>query len=120
VNPLLPFFVTGLRFRYPHAHNLFLQVGVDMGLPGLVALAGAVRISLPGCVAGIGGQGGRGGHKVRPYMAGRGAGLLCSQVALAVHGLLDAATWGTRPAIIVWALWGMAMAACNLQARLSK
>jgi putative inorganic carbon (HCO3(-)) transporter len=37
--------------------------------------------------------------------------LLCSQVALVVHGLTDAVTWGmVRPAPLVWALWGLAMA----------
>ena len=40
-----------------------------------------------------------------------GAGLLASQAALVVHGLTDAATWGTRPAVAVWAVWGLAMAA---------
>jgi hypothetical protein len=53
-------------------------------------------------------------------MAGLGAGLLCSQIALVVHGLLDATTWGARPALIVWALWGIGMAAVNLQARRSE
>jgi putative inorganic carbon (HCO3(-)) transporter len=44
-------------------------------------------------------------------MAGLGAGVLASQAALVAHGLTDAATWGTRPAVVVWAIWGLAMAA---------
>jgi hypothetical protein len=40
-----------------------------------------------------------------------GAGLLASQAALVVHGLTDAVTWGTRPAVVVWVMWGLAMAA---------
>jgi hypothetical protein len=40
--------------------------------------------------------------------------LLGSQVALVVHGLTDAVTWGTRPAVVVWAVWGVAMASWNL------
>jgi hypothetical protein len=51
------------------------------------------------------------------WLAGLGAGLLASQVALAVHGLTDAVTWGTRPAVLVWAVWGLAMAAWNLRER---
>ena len=39
-----------------------------------------------------------------------GAGLLASQAALVVHGLTDAATWGTRPAVVVWVVWGLTMA----------
>ncbi len=45
--------------------------------------------------------------------AGLGAGLLCSQLALAVHGITDAVTWGmVRPAPFVWAIWGLAVAGC--------
>ena len=53
------------------------------------------------------------------WLSGVGAGLLCSQVALAAHGLVDAVTWGmVRPAPLVWALWGITAAALlNLQAR---
>ena len=39
--------------------------------------------------------------------------MLYSQVALIVHGLIDATLWGTRPAVLTWALWGLAMAAWN-------
>ena len=35
------------------------------------------------------------------------------QVALIVHGLIDATLWGTRPAVLTWAVWGLAMAAWN-------
>ena len=45
------------------------------------------------------------------WQAGFGAGLLCSQIGMIVHGLTDAVTWGTRPAVVVWAIWGLAMAA---------
>ena len=44
------------------------------------------------------------------WLAGIGAGLLGSQTALAVHGLTDAVTWGTRPALVVWVMWGLAIA----------
>jgi putative inorganic carbon (HCO3(-)) transporter len=37
---------------------------------------------------------------------------LGSQLALAVHGITDAVTWGmVRPAPLIWALWGLAIAA---------
>ena len=46
------------------------------------------------------------------WVAGIGAGLLGSQIALVVHGLTDAVTWGmVRPAPIVWGLWGITIAA---------
>ncbi len=121
-NAMYPFFLAGPDAEIPHAHNLFLQVGVDLGLPGLVAW---LALFLLVCVAAWrvyrwgqaedkleeGTAGKR--HADRCIMAGLGAGLLASQVALLMHGLLDAATWGTRPAVLVWALWGLAMAARN-------
>jgi putative inorganic carbon (HCO3(-)) transporter len=113
-NVLYPFFLAGPDADIPHAHNLFLQVAVDLGLPGLVAWLAifllvcwsAWRVYRRGWAVG---QSGR-----LPCLAGLGAGLLGSQVALVVHGLTDAVTWGTRPAVVVWAAWGVAMASWNL------
>ena len=100
---LYPFFL----FRpgtIEHAHNLYLQVAADLGIPGLVAWLAAL--------------GGMTGASWRLYLAGRrnedllvsglGAGLFCSQIALIIHGLTDAVTWGmVRPAPLVWAIWGV-------------
>jgi putative inorganic carbon (HCO3(-)) transporter len=102
---LYPFFTTSRAI--PHAHNLFLQVAVDLGLPGLVAWLGIWLIATLaswqvyryGCSL---------GHW---EVSGLGAGLFCSQLALAAHGLVDAVTWGAvRPAVIPWALWACSMA----------
>ncbi|MEJ2734248.1 MAG: DUF4012 domain-containing protein [Anaerolineae bacterium] len=90
-----------------HAHNLFLQVAVDLGLPGLVAwlsililvVAVSWRVYHLGRVTGD------------SWLAGLGAGLICSQIALAVHGIVNVSVWGEiRAAPIVWAVWGLAMA----------
>lgn len=102
---MYPFFDP--RLNIPHAHNVFLQVAVDLGIPGLIAwlaigmsvMATSWRvyrnaISMPD-----------------RQMAGYGAGLLCSQVALLIHGFTDAVTWGmVRPAVVPWVLWGLSVA----------
>jgi hypothetical protein len=49
-----------------------------------------------------------------------GAAVLCIMAAMGVHGLLDAVTWDTRPAIIVWGIWGLTAAEWNIQKRLSE
>jgi len=107
---LYPFFLASPG-QIPHAHNLFLQVAVDLGIPGLIAwlailvlvITTAWQVYRHGRTVGDG------------WVAGLGAGLLCSQVALAVHGLTDAVTWGmVRPAPIVWGLWGLAVAGWNV------
>lgn len=107
---IFPFFLVA-RGSVPHTHNLYLQLAVDLGLPGLIAWLAifmtAVFISWKVYSYGR--------YKHNFWVAGLGAGLLCSQLALAVHGLTDAVTWGmVRPAPLVWALWGTIMAAGNL------
>ena len=104
---LYPFFLAGPDAEIPDAHNLFLQVGVDLGLPGLIAWL-ALLILVVWASWRVYWRG-RAANDLR--LAGLGAGLLASQAALVVHGLTDAATWGSRPAVIVWAIWGLAMAA---------
>jgi putative inorganic carbon (HCO3(-)) transporter len=96
---------------FTHAHNLFLQVAVDLGFPGLIAWLAILMLAV------VGGwwlyrQGRAAGDA---WLSGLGAGLLCSQVALVTHGLVDAVTWGgVRPAVFTWALWGLAMASWNV------
>ncbi|HSH81174.1 MAG TPA: O-antigen ligase family protein [Herpetosiphonaceae bacterium] len=92
----------------PHAHNLFLQIAIDLGLPGLIAWLAILMLVITAAWQLYG----RGrGHDDR-YVTGLGAGLLSSQVALVVHGLTDAVTWGmVRTAVVVWGLWGLAIAA---------
>ena len=112
---LYPLFISPWD-RVPHAHNLLLQIAVDLGIPGLVAWL-AILLSVVASAWEVYREG-----RVRqdPWIAGLGAGLLGSQVALFSHGLLDAPVWGTRPAIVVWAIWGLAMASWNVYVRLPR
>jgi putative inorganic carbon (HCO3(-)) transporter len=90
-----------------HAHNLFLQVGVDVGIPGLIAWLAIILVlfTVPWQLYK------RGKYSTNKILIGLGIGFFCSQVALCTHGILDAVTWGmVRPAPIVWAIWGMAIA----------
>jgi putative inorganic carbon (HCO3(-)) transporter len=95
----------------PHAHNLFLQVAVDLGIPGLIAW-----LAIFGLVARCAWDVYRYGRRLQDvWIMALGAGLLGSQLALAVHGLTDAVTWGmVRPAPLVWGLWGLTVASWNL------
>jgi putative inorganic carbon (HCO3(-)) transporter len=103
---LYPFFLMGPG-TIIHAHNLFLQIALDLGLPGLIAwLAIFLLVIIAAWQV----------HKLgkvehNGWVAGLGAGLLGSQLALTIHGLTDAVTWGlVRPAPLVWAFWGLAIA----------
>ncbi len=112
-NLLYPFFLAGPDAKIPHAHDIFLQVAVDLGIPGLIAWLSLLLLVFLAAWS-VYRYGRDNGDW---WMAGLGAGLIGSQVALIVHGLVDAVTWGTRPAVVVWALWGISMAAYHLVVR---
>ena len=98
--------------KVAHAHNLFLQVAVDLGIPGLIAWTSVLLVTIAASWQVYH----RGRKSNDRWMTGIGMGLLCSQAALIAHGLTDAVTWGmVRPAPIVWALWGFAIAARFVQ-----
>lgn len=89
-----------------HAHNLMLQVAVDLGLPGLIAWLATFGLIVTGLFIVI-----RASRKKARADLALACGLLCSQVALIIHGMTDAVTWGmVRSAPLVWALWGVSMA----------
>jgi putative inorganic carbon (HCO3(-)) transporter len=104
---LYPFFLNAPG-SVPHAHNLFLQIAVDVGIPGLIAWLAILfmMLILSWKLHRLGRL--RGDN----WSVGLGAGLFSSQLALIIHGLLDSVTWGVvRPVPIVWALWGLTSAA---------
>jgi putative inorganic carbon (hco3(-)) transporter len=106
---LYPFFMFPPG-KIVHAHNLFLQIAVDLGIPGFIAWLSVyllvIYCSIKVFQFGI--------LKNNTFFAGLGAGLLGSQLALTIHGLTDAVTWGmVRPAPLVWVLWGLAVALTN-------
>lgn len=103
---LYPFFLAPTG-SIPHAHNLFLQVGVDLGLPGLIGWLASLLIVI--VVTWQLYQIGRKSNDT--IQAGIGAGLLLSQLAMLTHGLLDAPVWTSRTANMSWLVWGVALAA---------
>lgn len=109
VNLLYPMLLANFDVNIPHAHNLPLQVAVDLGLPGLIVWLAILFLMIYGAAAVYR----YGKHTNNRWLAGLGAGLLGSQVVLLVHGMLDATVWGTRPAILLWAVWGLTTAAWN-------
>jgi putative inorganic carbon (hco3(-)) transporter len=95
----------------PHAHQLLLQVAVDLGIPGLITWL-AILFGVVGMSWTLWRRGRVDGDA---WLAGLGAGLLAAQAALMMHGLVDAVTWGmVRTAVVIWAVWGIAGAAYRL------
>lgn len=105
---LYPFFLSEPG-AVSHAHNLLLQIAVDLGLPGLIAWLALLIVVIANAWRAY-----RRGRAAAPYLSSVGAALLSALTALLVHGLFDAVSWGLRPAVITWGLFGMALAAGRL------
>ena len=87
----------------PHAHNLYIQTALDLGLPGLVAffwlLAAWLLIVW------------------RKYRSSENreyrillVGLIAGILAYVVHGFMDAMMIGAKPSVVFWILIGVGVA----------
>lgn len=104
VMPLLyPTFVVSNDAGIEHVHNLYLEAGVDLGFPGLVAtlafLVGVLYLSWQAARRAR-------GSTLEPL----GLGMLGVIVVFAVHGLTDNLTFYAKAHFIAWALLGVAVA----------
>jgi putative inorganic carbon (HCO3(-)) transporter len=103
VIPLLyPYIEIPFGVEVPHAHNLLLQVAVDLGLPGLIAYL-AIHLNLIVMVATVLRQANAGANRILAIGA---AGAV---TAIMVHGLLDAPLWGTKLAFLPWLVFALAV-----------
>ncbi|MBN1661111.1 MAG: O-antigen ligase family protein [Anaerolineae bacterium] len=89
-----------------HAHNVFLQVAVDVGLPGLVAYVALLGTAL-WCAWGVLRRAGGPFH----WLA---IGIIGSLVAFHVYGLADTVALGAKPGLAFWLLLALAAAAWNV------
>lgn len=85
-------------FDIAHAHNIFLQVALDAGLPGLAAYVGLLVIT-----GAIGWRVAGEEARWRPFTLG----LLAALIALHVYGLGDALAPGSKPGVIFWLMLGL-------------
>lgn len=96
--PLLyPLTTAPMDYDIAHAHNFFLQTGLDFGLPGLVALLALTGLALwQGLSLWLTSPSGQ----ARTVAAGLSAALIGG----AVYGLADAVAMGAKTNIFFWAL----------------
>lgn len=90
----------------PGAHNLYLQTGVDLGFPGLIALLAAMMLVIWASVVAIR-TFEREGEETLHALA---VGTLGGMGAMMTFGLFDITAWGTRAAFIPWLAMGLAVA----------
>jgi putative inorganic carbon (HCO3(-)) transporter len=89
----------------PGAHNLYFQVGVDLGVPGLVAYLAVLMSTL--WMAGTAVR--RFRRKRESMLSAVAVGTLAGMVALMAHGLVDIGVWGTRAAFFPWLTIGLSV-----------
>lgn len=105
---LYPPFFTGLLGGFQHAHNLYLQMAVDFGVGGLMALLALLLGIGASLVAAT-----RRWPTQRPAslpLAALAVGVFGSLLALAVHGMVDAPQVAPRGYALIFALFGVAAA----------
>ncbi|MFN2135777.1 MAG: O-antigen ligase family protein [Candidatus Promineifilaceae bacterium] len=93
-------------FDFAHAHNAFLQVALDVGLPGLVGYSAILLL----CAA-VGWRIARGDKEFRPYAIG----LLGSLAAFHTYGLADTLALGSKPFLLFWVLIALLAAMIRLR-----
>ncbi len=108
VHELYPLFEISRDVDIAHAHNHLLQVGLDLGLPGLISYL-ALWIVCGGLLLATLRDLVRRGGKHHPYYA-LAAGLAGSLLAGWIFGLVDAIALGARPGFMWWLLIGMTVA----------
>jgi putative inorganic carbon (HCO3(-)) transporter len=88
-----------------HAHNLLLQVALDVGIPGLIAYLVLTLVLLA-----LAWQSASRARTINRRLYALAVGLFASQLVIMVHGTVDVVFWNHRPAFIFWALAGLIVA----------
>jgi putative inorganic carbon (HCO3(-)) transporter len=107
---MYPLFLMSSDQDIAHAHNTWLQVALDLGLPGLIAYVAICLITLALLLDVI-------LHARDPWLRAVSLGILGSLVASAVYGLTDTIALGARPGFLFWTLLALASAAWKLARR---
>lgn len=106
---LYPPFFTGLKGNFYHAHNLFLQAAIDFGFLGLVGML-ALLLGVGASIVAATRRWPASGLANQP-LAALAIGVFGSLVAFTVHGLVDAPQVAPPSYVLLWGLFGAAMAA---------
>ncbi|MBI2953550.1 MAG: O-antigen ligase family protein [Chloroflexi bacterium] len=111
IETLYPTFLVDPDVRIPHAHNIFLQTAVDLGLGGLLGF-----VALWASVAYAGWKAYRKAGSSPADNAMRAAilGLLLGLLAYLIFGLTDAITLGAKPTVLLWLMMGLIVSAERL------
>lgn len=99
---LYPLFENTPGEPQPHAHNLYLQMGVDFGVGGFIAFLALATTALGAGIANA-------RRLQSSALAPLALGLLAGYLAFLTHGLLDAVYLSTKVSVGVWLLLACVM-----------
>lgn len=106
LDALYPSFLAGPEAKIPHAHNIYLQTAVDLGLAGLMAFLGLWAILFRQAIQAY--------RRAEGPMQGAIAGLAAGCLAYLIFGITDAITLGAKPLFLLWAMAGLTVVANRL------
>jgi putative inorganic carbon (HCO3(-)) transporter len=110
VMTLYPPFFTSIMGGFGHAHNVYLQMAVDFGLPGLIVFV-AFLIGMAASLV-VSTRLGK-ALPAEGSAASLAIGLFGSLLVVVIHGLVDAPLATPRVYVVVFVLFGMAAAASS-------
>lgn len=95
-------FILFANATIPHAHNMLLEVAVDLGIPGLVFYAALL--------SGFAFSAWKASQVYRGSLHALIVGLACGMLAHQVFGIMDAYMLGTKLGVVMWVFMGLAAA----------
>lgn len=113
LDALYPSFYAGPGVIVPHAHDVYLQTALDLGLGGLGGFIGLWVLA-----GWLGWMGYRayGAEQAGAQVQAAIVGLLGGFLAYLVAGLTDATMLGTKPTVLLWLMLGLVVAVNRLPA----
>lgn len=113
---LYPFFMISPEKDVAHAHNIYLQTGLDLGLPGLIAY---ISLWIGSFAMLLIVYNRRSEDKIALGMDARtlALGLAGGLLAHGVYGLTDAVALGAKPGFLWWWLLGLVAGLYKISAK---
>ena len=103
VHLLYPLFLIAPTTEFKHLHNLYLDIAASQGLPSLIIHLALIFVIVFCLVKKIRGT-------ARDYYWTLSVGLMGTMIVFLVHSMLEVLTYGTRPAVVIWGLFGLMVA----------
>ena len=94
VRHFYPVFQPPPDYYIAHAHNLYLQTALDLGLPGLIGYLGLLANALRSCWRTM--------RRADRFGKLAAVSLAAGLIAFHVYGLNDALALGTKPSLLFW------------------